>query len=128
MPRKIRNIELSYLKFEEYQELKEAMIESYITMPDTYWKESRIKALIEKFPEGQVVLKVNRAIAGCALSIVVDYDKFDDQHTYREITGNYTFDTHDENGTLLYGIDVFIRPEFSAQPSYPPHRGNPLPD
>lgn len=112
MPRKIRNIELSYLKFEEYQELKEAMIESYITMPDTYWKESRIKALIEKFPEGQVVLKVNNAIAGCALSIVVDYDKFDDQHSYREITGDYTFNTHDENGTVLYGIDVFIRPEF----------------
>ena len=109
---KIENIELSFLRFEEYQELKNAMIESYITMPNTYWKEHHIKSLIERFPEGQVVIKVNGDIAGCALSIVVDYDKFDDSHTYKEITGNYTFSTHDENGNILYGIDVFVRPEF----------------
>ena len=47
MTRIIENIELSFLKFEEYQELKNAMIESYITMPDTYWKEHHIKSLIK---------------------------------------------------------------------------------
>ncbi|WP_319479520.1 bifunctional GNAT family N-acetyltransferase/carbon-nitrogen hydrolase family protein [uncultured Draconibacterium sp.] len=108
----IDNIELEYLKFDDYQELKQAMIEVYTSMPDAYWKEHHIQSLIDRFPEGQVVLKVNGQIAGCALAIVVDYDKFEDNHTYKEITGNYKFDTHSPDGDMLYGIDVFIKPEF----------------
>jgi predicted amidohydrolase/GNAT superfamily N-acetyltransferase len=108
----IENISLEFLSLDDYQELKSAMIESYTNIPNTYWKESEIESLIKKFPEGQVVIKVNNQIAGCALSIIVDYDKFDDDHTYKQITGNYSFNTHDPNGDTLYGIEVFIKPEF----------------
>jgi len=108
----IENIELQFLTLNDYQELKEAMIQAYSNMPNSYWKESHIHSLIKKFPEGQVVIKVNNELAGCALSIIVDYSKFDDSHTYREITGDYTFDTHNPEGDVLYGIDVFIKPEF----------------
>jgi len=69
---KIENITLAYLTIEDYEELKEAMIESYVTMPNAYWKEQHIKRLISIFPEGQVVLKVNNQIAGCALSLSVN--------------------------------------------------------
>lgn len=109
---KIENIELSYLTIDDYQNLKEAMIESYSGMADSYWKEHHIQALIDRFPEGQVVMKVNNRIAGCALSIIVDYGSFGLSHDYLTITGNYTFDTHKANGDMLYGIDVFIKPEF----------------
>lgn len=108
----IENIELKYLSLDDYQELKEAMIASYTTMPDAYWKESQIKKLIDMFPEGQVVIKINSQIAGCALCIIVDYDKFENNHTYKDITGNYTFSTHTPKGDVIYGIDVFIKPEF----------------
>ncbi|MGC1632114.1 MAG: bifunctional GNAT family N-acetyltransferase/carbon-nitrogen hydrolase family protein [Gelidibacter sp.] len=108
----IDNIELNYLNLEDYQELKEAMIASYTTMPDAFWREGQIKKLIDKFPEGQVVIKINGNIAGCALSIIVDYNKFEDNHTYSDITGNYTFSTHTNDGDVMYGIDVFIKPEY----------------
>lgn len=108
----IENIELEYLKIEDYQELKEAMIESYSTMPDAFWKEHHIQKLITIYPEGQVVIKINNQIAGCALSIIVDYNKIDNHHTYRDITGNDTFNTHKPDGDVIYGIDVFIRPKF----------------
>ena len=107
----IGNIELKFLTLEDYSELKEAMIASY-SMPNAYWKEHHIEKLIKLFPEGQVVIKVNDQIAGCALSIIVDYDQFDDNHTYAEITGNYTFSTFTKKGDVLYGIDVFIMPNF----------------
>ncbi len=110
--KEIENIELTFLSINDYQELKETMIASYTNMPDSYWKEHHIKSLIDRFKEGQVVIKVNNQIAGCALSIIVDYDSFDDNHTYKDITGNYTFNTHDPNGDVLYGIDIFIKPEF----------------
>jgi predicted amidohydrolase/GNAT superfamily N-acetyltransferase len=112
MTENIENIELQYLTIDDYQELKDAMIEVYSNMTNSYWQEPQIKSLIDKFHEGQVVIKVNGNLAGCALSIMVDYGKFDDTHTYEDITGNYTFSTHDENGDVLYGIDVFIKKEF----------------
>lgn len=112
MIKEIQNIELQLLTFNDYQELKKAMIEAYSSMPNSYWKEQHIQSLIDKFPEGQIVIKVNGKIAGCALSIIIDYDNFEEQHTYKEITGNYSFNTHDKNGDVLYGIDVFIKSEY----------------
>lgn len=110
--KEIENIELTYLNLDDYQELKQAMIECYATMPNAYWEEHQIETLIKLFPEGQVVIKADNEIAGVALSIIVDYDKFGDKHTYKEITGKGTFSTHDPNGETLYGIDIFIKPEF----------------
>jgi predicted amidohydrolase/GNAT superfamily N-acetyltransferase len=107
-----QKIELDFLRPEDYEELKEAMITSYITMPQSYWKEHHIRRLLSKFPEGQVVVKVNGDIAGCALSIIIRQNAFEDNHTFREITGDFTFDTHTEDGDTLYGIDVFVKPEF----------------
>jgi len=110
--KEIENIELTYLSLSDYQELKEAMIKSYPMMSDSYWKESQIKTLIDIFPEGQVVIKADNQIAGVVLSIIVDYGKFGDKHNYKEITGNFTFKTHNPDGDILYGIDIFIKPEF----------------
>jgi len=112
MEHKNMNIEILYLTINDYQELKDAMIESYQHMPGSFWKEHHINKLLSIFPEGQVVVKVNGQIAGCALSIITEQEKVDNPHTYREITGNFTFDTHSKNGDVLYGVDVFIKPEF----------------
>lgn len=109
---KIENIELQFLTMEHYQELKEAMIEAYPNITDTYWRRTHIEKLIRLFPEGQVVLLVNDKLAGCALSIIVDFQQFENQHTYKEVTGNYSFGTHTGKGNVLYGIDVFIKAEY----------------
>jgi predicted amidohydrolase/GNAT superfamily N-acetyltransferase len=108
----IDKVELEYLKFDDYLEIKDVMVSAYTSMPDAYWRENQIRTLVNIFPEGQVVIKVNGNIAGCALSIVVEYDKYGDNHTYQEITANYSFKTHTIKGDVLYGIDVFIKPEY----------------
>lgn len=112
MEEEIKNIELRYLTVDDYKELKKAMIEAYQNMPNAYWSKRHILALVNKFPEGQILLTVNGKIAGCALSILIDSSNFEEQHTYREITGDFTFNTHISNGDTMYGIDVFIKPVF----------------
>lgn len=108
----IDKIEIVYLKTVDYEEIKNAMIESYSNMQSSYWQKHQINILNEKFPEGQVAIMVNDEIAGCAMSIIIDSTKIKERHTYREVTGNYTFNTHASNGNKLYGIDVFIRPKY----------------
>ncbi len=108
----IDKVEIVYLKSVNYEEIKNVMLESYPNMQTAYWKEHQIKALNEKFPEGQVAIMVNNEIAGCALSIIIDSSKFEEKHTYREITDNYTFSTHNPKGDKIYGIDIIIRPKY----------------
>lgn len=108
----IDQVVLEYLTIRDYEELKELMIDAYSSMPGSYWSREHIDKLLTLFPEGQVAIKVNGNLAGCALSIIIKYDNFDDKHTYRDITGDYTFSTHSDKGDALYGIDVFIKPEY----------------
>lgn len=88
------------------------MREAYKNWQGSLWSEASIENLISRFPDGQFVLLADDKIVGCALSIMVKYDEFGDDHTYRQITGNYTFSTHNVKGDVLYGIEVFIHPEF----------------
>jgi len=112
MDTSIDKIEVRTLMLEDYQELKSAMIKAYENWPGSYWKEHHLEKLLELFPEGQIGVVINGKIVGCALSIILNYNELEEDHTYREITGNYTFETHKPDGDVLYGIDVFIRPEY----------------
>tara|TARA_R110002124_G_scaffold99337_1_gene245298 strand:+ start:29238 stop:30776 length:1539 start_codon:yes stop_codon:yes gene_type:complete len=109
---KIENIELKFLSIDDYEALKEATLESYGGVLNSYWKEEHIRKLTTLFPEGQVVIKIDGEIAGCALSIIVDYDQIEDEHTYADIITGSTFKNHDPDGDVLYGIDVFIKPTY----------------
>ncbi len=109
---KIENVEISYLGLEEYDELKQAMITAYPTMEDSYWAKEEIENLLDVFPEGQVVIKVNDAIAGCALSVIVSEQTVNKYHAYEDIITDGTFEKFDAKGNVLYGIEVFISPEY----------------
>lgn len=108
----VEKIELRNLRIDDYTELKTIMMAAYAMWPGAYWKEHHIQKLIDVFPEGQIAVTVNDVVVGCALTIKVDYSKFGDDHTYKQVTGNYTFSTHADDGDVLYGVEVFIRPEY----------------
>lgn len=105
------HVEVRELLFSDYEDLKDSMVQSY-NLWNAYWKEHHIQKLISLFPEGQLAISVDGKVVGCGLSIIVKYDDFGDNHDYNTIVGNYTFSTHRPGGDYLYGIDVFIRPEF----------------
>ncbi len=105
-------IEIRNLRIEDYRDLKNSMIEAYADWEDSYWREHHISKLLDIFPEGQIGAFVNGKVAGSALSLIIDYKQFGDQHTYQKITGDYSFSTFDADGDVLYGIDVFIHPDY----------------
>ncbi|MBN2774993.1 MAG: bifunctional GNAT family N-acetyltransferase/carbon-nitrogen hydrolase family protein [Prolixibacteraceae bacterium] len=109
---KVEKVELRNLKISDYRELKNSMIKAYSNLDGMYWKEHHINTLLKKFPEGQVCILVNDRVVGSALSIIVDYEQFNDEHTFLDITGDYKFNTHNPDGNVLYGIEVFIHPEY----------------
>ncbi|RMF15362.1 MAG: GNAT family N-acetyltransferase [Candidatus Dadabacteria bacterium] len=109
-----QRIELRRLEPEDYAALREATIAAYgDAIDEAAWSPEQFRRLLSLFPEGQFCVEVDGRIAAAALSIVVRYERFGDDHTYDEITGDGTFATHDpKRGNVLYGIDVFVHPEY----------------
>jgi len=109
---KINKVTLRALQKEDYTLLSNSFTRTYSDGSDVFWSLEQIEKLIRIFPEGQIVTVIDKKIVGCALSIIVDYDKVKNDHTYASITGQETFDTHNPKGNILYGIEVFIHPDF----------------
>jgi len=112
MQAEINKVELRNLQIEDYKQLKTSMLHAYDEFDEPYWEEEEIERLLSLFPEGQLVILVDDKVVGSALSILVNYKKASSNHTYQKITGNSSFSTHDPEGEVLYGIDVFIDPEY----------------
>jgi len=104
-------LKLRSLKSADYDDIKRMMDHIYHGMggglPST-----KFQAILKTFPEGQICIEDNGRVVATALAVVVDYDQFGDKHTYKEITGNVYLTTHDPNGDVLYGVDVFVDPEY----------------
>jgi len=103
-------VEITHLSITDYLDLKESMLESY-TQWGAFWRDHQIEKLLSVFPEGQLCIKVDDRLVGAALSLIVDYKSLGDNHTYKDATSNYTFNNHISDGDVLYGIEIFIRPE-----------------
>ncbi len=74
------------------------------------WQRDHLARQIEVFPEGQLVALQDERIVGCASSLVILWDEWADEHTWKEITAVGTFDTHNTEGFTLYGAEVFVDP------------------
>ena len=111
-PIKINKVQIRNLQIEDYAQLSQSFTRVYSDGSDVFWTHAQIKKLISIFPEGQIVTVVDDKIVGCALSIIVDYDKVKNDHTYAQVTGKETFNTHNPEGNILYGIEVFIHPGY----------------
>lgn len=108
---KINKVEIRNMHMGDYDQLFNSFTRIYAD-EDVFWTKEQIQKLIDVFPEGQTVIAVDHKVVGCALSIIVDYDLVRGQHTYAQVTGNETFNTHNPNGNILYGIEVFVHPDF----------------
>lgn len=107
-----QKIEIKNLEQKHFEQLLSTMEKAYSLWDGSMWKPETINLLINKFPQGQFVIFANGIVVGSAFSIIVDYDQFKDNHTYKQITGNYTFSTHTDEGNVLYGVEVFVHPDY----------------
>ncbi|MGV6807665.1 MAG: bifunctional GNAT family N-acetyltransferase/carbon-nitrogen hydrolase family protein [bacterium] len=104
-------LDLRNLDLDDYDDIKELMDAVYPGLGGA-WPKKKFKSQISQFPEGQICIEDRGKVVAAAFSVVVDYDKFGDSHTYDEITGNAYLTTHDPQGDVLYGVDVFVSPDY----------------
>ena len=98
-------------RLEDYPDIKAIMDRVYADIGGA-WSEAQFKSQLETFPEGQICIEDKGKVVAAAISVIVDYKKFGDRHSYDEITGNGYLTTHDPDGDTLYGVDVFVDPDY----------------
>lgn len=81
----------------------------------TPWRRDQLAHQLAIFPQGQLVAVMGKAIVGCASALVILWDEWADEHTWRRITDSGTFNTHNPAGFTLYGAEVFVDPELRGQ-------------
>jgi predicted amidohydrolase/GNAT superfamily N-acetyltransferase len=98
---------------DDYPSFKRTMDAAYPTLGGA-WKEDQFLSQIERFPEGQICIEDRGKVVAAAIALIVDYEQFGDQHSYEAISGNGYLTTHDPNGDTLYGVDIFVHPDYRS--------------
>jgi len=76
------------------------------------WLKEHLESHIKIFPEGQFCVEYDGRIIGASSSLIVDFNEYEDRHTYDEITDNGYITNHDPDGKHLYGISIMVHPDF----------------
>ncbi len=105
------NIQVRNLTLEDYSDLTESTKEAYDNQLGT-WTVDEIKELLAIFPQGQLCIEVDGKVVASALSIIVNSKKTNLESNYDTITSNGKFLKHDPDGNILYGIEVFVHPNY----------------
>ncbi len=104
-------LSLRNLTAEDYDNIAVLMEHVYDNLGGA-WKKEQYLSQISRFQEGQIVIEDNGVMVAAALSMIVDYNRFGDNHTYSQITGDGYLTNHDPAGDTLYGVDIFVHPKY----------------
>lgn len=81
------------------------------------WTTRALASHLAVFPEGQFVAEdaADGAIVGMAASLIVLWDDYEMNVTWREITAGGLFTNHNPNGRTLYGAEIMVDPQYQGQ-------------
>ncbi len=105
------HLNLRNLTLDDYDQLQSLMDQIYVDIGGA-WPRETIKTLIEQFPDGQICIEDNGQLVAVALTVCVQYDRFSNPHTYDDLILQNKNILHNDNGDSLYGLDVFIHPDY----------------
>ena len=72
------------------------------------WSLKQLESQRRAFPEGQLVADCGGEVVGAASSLVVKWDHFLLDHTWKRLTGDGFFTTHDASGRTLFGAELVV--------------------
>jgi ribosomal protein S18 acetylase RimI-like enzyme len=77
------------------------------------WHPDELKSHLQIFPQGQfVAVEEDGTVVGSASTLIVTLDPDYAEHTWKGITADGMFTSHDDHGDSLYGADISTHPKF----------------
>jgi hypothetical protein len=72
------------------------------------WTVKQLESQRRAFPEGQLVADCEGEVVGAASTLVMKWDEFLLDETWRHVTGDGYFTTHDPAGRTLFGAELVV--------------------
>lgn len=80
------------------------------------WSDTQLASHLAVFPEGQLVAEDAGEVVGMAASLIVLWDDYSYDTSWREFTDSGMFTNHDpEHGHTLYGAEIMVDPSRQGQ-------------
>ena len=90
------------------------------------YDEEQLHSQQRAFPEGQLVAVARdpgpgdddtgeELVVGMAASLILSWDDYERQDTWRDFTDHGMFTNHDPEGRTLYGAEVMVHPDWQGQ-------------
>ncbi|WP_379970417.1 GNAT family N-acetyltransferase [Ectobacillus sp. sgz5001026] len=76
------------------------------------WTRAQLESHLEHFQEGQFCAEFEGEIIGSCSSLLINFDEYDDRHTWDDITDNGYITNHNPDGYNMYGIEVMVHPAY----------------
>ncbi|WP_213423927.1 bifunctional GNAT family N-acetyltransferase/carbon-nitrogen hydrolase family protein [Bhargavaea massiliensis] len=76
------------------------------------WERAHLESHLSIFPEGQFVAELDGKIIGSCSSLIINFDEYDDRHTWDDVTDEGFITNHNPDGYNLYGIEVMVHPDY----------------
>ncbi|QTA81840.1 Carbon-nitrogen hydrolase family protein [Desulfonema limicola] len=97
----------------DYDEVRKIMDVSYAGMGGS-WEKQEYATLMSLFPEGQICIEDRGVVVAAALTLIIDYSSLEHDHSYEDIVSDGRFESHDNEGDYLYGIDLFVHKDYQG--------------
>lgn len=105
-----KSIRVRQLKQKDYNQIENLQLKCFPGMKP--WSEEQFKSQVKTFPKGQICVEFEDKIIASSSSLIVDFDIYSDDHSYKKITGEGYISNHNPEGDTLYGIEIMVDPDF----------------
>ena len=93
-------------RLEDYAAIRALQRQSHPSVPT--WTLKQLESQRHAFPEGQLVAECDGEVVGAASTLVVQWDDYALEHSWKSVTGDGYFTTHDTGGRTLYGAETVV--------------------
>lgn len=76
------------------------------------WARDQIASQLERFPDGQLCIEIDGELAASSCCLILEYEPNMAWHDWKKIADNGYIRNHKPNGTVLYGIEIMVDPEY----------------
>jgi len=108
-----RKINVRNTKFSDATYINEIVQKCYPGVPP--YSLDNLRAHINHFPEGQMVVEYEGNIVGFCITFIISGSVALKPHTWKEITGSGFASRHDPFGDFLYGMDICVDPKYRGK-------------
>jgi len=97
----------------EYRDIEHILPLQAICFPGMEpWTKEQLESHLKLFQEGQIVAEYDGEIIGSCSSLIINFDEYDDRHTWDDVTDRGYITNHNPDGYNLYGIEVMVHPKY----------------